>query len=63
MGTEADPARARAADVPYLVGDRRKISVEIGWKPTRSLADTLEAVLEDWLGRATAARLAGERAG
>jgi GDP-4-dehydro-6-deoxy-D-mannose reductase len=63
LGTEADPARQRPHDIPYLVGDRRKITVEIGWKPTHPLAATLETLLGYWRARAAESRPAAERAG
>ena len=62
LGIETDPARMRSVDIPYLVGDRKKISVDVGWIPKRTLAETLEALLEDWRARLGAGRPAGERA-
>ncbi len=51
LGVEQDPARLRPVDIPYLVGDRKKISVDVGWVPRRTLAETLEALLDGWRGR------------
>ena len=45
---EVDPARLRAADLPYLVGDPSRADRECGWRATRPFADTLGDVLEDW---------------
>jgi GDP-4-dehydro-6-deoxy-D-mannose reductase len=45
-----DPALARPADVPALVGDPAKLIVATGWQPTHTLDDTLTDIL-------TAARL------
>jgi GDP-4-dehydro-6-deoxy-D-mannose reductase len=62
LGIESDPSRMRSVDIPYLVGDRKKIGVDVGWTPKRTLAETLEALLEDWRSRLGASRPAGERA-
>jgi len=42
---EADPALARSADIPYLVGDPAKLVGATGWSPSYSLDDTLRDVL------------------
>jgi GDP-4-dehydro-6-deoxy-D-mannose reductase len=47
---EVDPARVRAADVPYLVGDPGKIEKATGWRAARPLERMLEDVLEGWRG-------------
>jgi nucleoside-diphosphate-sugar epimerase len=52
----------RSVDIPYLVGDRKKIGVDVGWTPKRTLAETLESLLEDWRTRFGASKPAGERA-
>ncbi len=44
---EADPARMRPSDVPYLVGDPTAIARDIGWRAEIALGDTLAAVLGD----------------
>ena len=62
LGIESDPSRMRSVDIPYLVGDRKKIGVDVGWTPKRTLAQTLESLLEDWRTRLGASRPAGERA-
>ena len=62
LGIESDPSRMRSVDIPYLVGDRKKIGVDVGWTPKRTLAETLEALLEDWRSRLGASKPAGERA-
>ncbi|HKA23529.1 MAG TPA: GDP-mannose 4,6-dehydratase [Candidatus Eisenbacteria bacterium] len=62
LGIESDPARMRSVDIPYLVGDRKKIGVDVGWTPKRTLAETLESLLEHWRSRLGASRPAGERA-
>lgn len=45
---EVDPARLRPADVPYLVGDPSRVQRDTGWQATRSLAQTLSDVLDEW---------------
>jgi GDP-4-dehydro-6-deoxy-D-mannose reductase len=40
-----DPAFARPADVPYLVGDPSKLIAATGWQPTHTLDDTLTDML------------------
>jgi GDP-4-dehydro-6-deoxy-D-mannose reductase len=46
---EPDPARMRAADVPYLVGDPGKLERDTGWRAGIPLEQTLDRVLSDWL--------------
>ena len=46
-----DPARVRAADIPYLVGDPARIHQDIGWSATVPLERTLDETLEDWRSR------------
>jgi GDP-4-dehydro-6-deoxy-D-mannose reductase len=43
---EVDADRFRPADVPYLVGDARKVGSETGWTALRSLEETLSDLLE-----------------
>ncbi|MFV0526530.1 MAG: GDP-mannose 4,6-dehydratase [Acidimicrobiales bacterium] len=45
--TSIDPERLRPVELPLLVGSHDKLTVDTGWEPTRSLADTLTAVLDD----------------
>lgn len=52
---EVDVARFRPADVPYLVGDPSRISLDIGWRAAISLGQTLADVLDDWRRRLAAA--------
>jgi GDP-4-dehydro-6-deoxy-D-mannose reductase len=63
LGVEADAARARPMDIPYLVGDRKKITLDVGWTPRRPLAETLEWLLDDWRVREGAGRAPGKRSG
>lgn len=45
---EADPARFRPADVPYLVGDPTRLANAIGWQGRIPLDQTLSDVLDEW---------------
>ncbi|MFQ5702489.1 MAG: GDP-mannose 4,6-dehydratase [Gemmatimonadales bacterium] len=38
---EVDPRLVRRADVPYLVGDSRKLRETTGWEPSKSLEQTI----------------------
>jgi GDP-4-dehydro-6-deoxy-D-mannose reductase len=51
---EPDPARLRAADLPWLVGSPLAIERDTGWKAEIPLDETLAAVLEDARRAATA---------
>jgi GDP-4-dehydro-6-deoxy-D-mannose reductase len=42
-----DPDLVRPVDVPVVVGDHGRITERTGWRPERSLDDTVAAVLED----------------
>jgi GDP-4-dehydro-6-deoxy-D-mannose reductase len=42
---EVDPAKLRKTDVPFLVGDNRKIVAETGWSPRIPIAQTLRDLL------------------
>lgn len=41
-----DPSRLRPAPIPRVVGDASRLR-DLGWRPTRSIDDTLHAVLEE----------------
>jgi GDP-4-dehydro-6-deoxy-D-mannose reductase len=43
---EVEPARVRASDISYLVGDASKLKRACGWRPAYSLKQTLEDMLE-----------------
>ena len=45
-----DPARARPGDNPVLLGDRSRITEELGWEPRRPLSQTLSDLLDYWRG-------------
>ena len=59
---EADPARLRPADVPWLVGDPSRIARDTGWRAEIPLERTLADVLEEWRGRAGSPRFDGPEA-
>lgn len=42
---EIDPERLRPADIPLLVGSPRRLTESTGWRPTRSIDETLADVL------------------
>jgi GDP-4-dehydro-6-deoxy-D-mannose reductase len=63
LGVEPDAGRLRPVDIPYLVGDRKKISLDVGWTPRRTLAETLEWLLDDWRAREGVGRAPGKRGG
>ncbi len=42
---EVDPAKLRKTDVPFLIGDSRKIVAATGWSPRISIARTLKDLL------------------
>jgi GDP-4-dehydro-6-deoxy-D-mannose reductase len=44
---QVDPALLRPVDVPRRVGDSTKLRRVTGWRPTYSLADTLDAVIAE----------------
>lgn len=46
IAVELDPSRLRAADIPLLVGSARRLTETTGWRPTRSLDETLADVLD-----------------
>ena len=45
IAVEVDPARMRPADIPLLVGSPRRLAEATGWRPIRSLDETLADVL------------------
>jgi GDP-mannose 4,6-dehydratase len=47
------PSRPLASDQPYLVLDATKIRSMLGWKPTVTLDEGLERVIEHWSSRIT----------
>ena len=51
---EVDPARVRPADVPWLAGDPAKLARDTGWRAEIPFERTLDEVLEEWRGWASA---------
>lgn len=47
------PNRPLASDQPYLVLDSTKIRTMLGWKPTLSLSEGLDRVIEHWSSKIT----------
>lgn len=47
------PSRPLASDQPYLVLDSTKIRTMLGWKPTVTLDEGLERVIEHWSNKIT----------
>jgi GDP-4-dehydro-6-deoxy-D-mannose reductase len=50
-----DTVRYRPNDIPVLVGDRSRISAELGWQPQIPLDRTLDDLLEFWRARSASA--------
>ena len=51
LAFETDPALTRPVEVPVLRGDPTRLQVATGWKPERSLDETLGDVLAYWRER------------
>jgi GDP-4-dehydro-6-deoxy-D-mannose reductase len=48
IAVERDPSRLRPNDVPRLMGNRERVSVELGWRPRIPIDQTLLDTLEWW---------------
>jgi GDP-4-dehydro-6-deoxy-D-mannose reductase len=48
--TEPDQSRFRSRDVPYFVANSDKL-LKLGWKPTHSIEQTLQEILNEWRTR------------
>lgn len=48
---QVDPKRLRKADIPFLVGDNRKIKRETSWEPKIPIKQSLLDLLEYWRKR------------
>jgi GDP-4-dehydro-6-deoxy-D-mannose reductase len=46
IAVETDPSRMRPSDIPLLVGSPRRLAEATGWRPMRSLDETLADVLD-----------------
>lgn len=48
IAVELDPDRLRSNDPAQVLGDRSRISADVGWEPQIPLADTLRDLLDYW---------------
>ena len=48
---EVDPQKLRKADIPLVLGDKKKLFKETGWKPEIPLEQSLRELLDYWRGR------------
>jgi GDP-4-dehydro-6-deoxy-D-mannose reductase len=48
VGVRQDPERYRPHDAPLVLGDRLRLSGELGWHPTIPIEQTLTDLLEYW---------------
>ncbi len=48
VAVRQDPARARPGDNPLLLGNRSKITRDVGWSPEIPLSQTLSDLLDYW---------------
>ena len=48
---QPDPARTRAAEIPYYVGSAEKLQRATGWQPSREFGQSLRETLDWWRGR------------
>ncbi len=48
VSVRQDPARTRPVDNPLLLGDRSRITTDLGWSPKIPLARTLSDLLDYW---------------
>ena len=53
--TRVDPALYRPADHPLIVGDRTRITSELGWAPIVPLEQSLDDLLDYWRRRESSA--------
>jgi GDP-4-dehydro-6-deoxy-D-mannose reductase len=53
---EQDPERMRPADTPVVLGDYSRLAADTGWRPERSLDDTLADLVAYWRHEARAER-------
>lgn len=52
-----DPARLRPADVPRVLGSNRRLQSELGWRPRRSIDETLADTLDYWRAEVAGGRV------
>jgi GDP-4-dehydro-6-deoxy-D-mannose reductase len=51
FAVEPDPTRLRPAEIPRISADASRLTAATGWRPRRTVEDTLARVLEDWRER------------
>jgi GDP-4-dehydro-6-deoxy-D-mannose reductase len=51
IATAYDPALARPADIPRIVGDPTRLHQATGWEPLIPLEQSLRDILDDWRHR------------
>ncbi|MDV7209618.1 GDP-mannose 4,6-dehydratase [Azotobacter beijerinckii] len=56
IAVEQDPQRLRPSDIPFAVGDCRRLQASTGWQPAHALGETLGALLNDWREKAATVR-------
>jgi GDP-4-dehydro-6-deoxy-D-mannose reductase len=63
IGVRQDPERYRPHDAPLVLGDRHRLSRELGWIPTIPIGQTLSDLLEYWRRETRTARPASAAGG
>ena len=53
IAVELDPSRLRSNDPALVLGDRSRISRDVGWEPQIRLAETLRDLLYYWRRKVT----------
>jgi len=48
VAVEQDPQRLRPSDIPFAVGDSRRLQSSTGWRPAHALGETLGDLLSHW---------------
>jgi GDP-4-dehydro-6-deoxy-D-mannose reductase len=51
VSLETDPGRLRPNDVPFMAGSAAHLTADTGWRPERTLRQTLTDTLNDWRAR------------
>jgi GDP-4-dehydro-6-deoxy-D-mannose reductase len=59
LRVEVDPALVRPADIPRLVGDPGRFTAATGWRPTRSITDTMGEMVAWWRAHLAEVQLPG----
>lgn len=56
IAVEQDPQRLRPSDIPFAIGDCRRLHEATGWRPAYALGETLGQLLTYWREKAANAR-------